>query len=93
MQTEVVHVLVSWAWRIQSSSGSCSSSARVPNPPGTTRMSGLGTSSSDASATSESVSDSLRTGPASSATKIVSVSGTLFSTSCGPVMSRAVKRS
>ena len=65
----------------------------MPYPPGTTRMSGLGTSAIEASATRDSVSDSLRTGPASSATKIVSVAGTLFSTSCGPVMSRAVKRS
>ncbi len=67
--------------------------ARVPKPPGTTTISGLVTSSIEASATSERVSDSLRTGPASSATKIDSLPGTELRTSCGPVMSRAVKRS
>ena len=93
MQTEVVQVLVSWTVLIQSCSGSCSRSIRLPKPPGTTTMSGLWTSSSEASATRERVSDSLRIGPAFSATKIDSLPGTELKTSCGPMMSRAVKRS
>ena len=56
-------------------------------------MSGSGTSSSLASATIERVSDSFRIGPVCSATKTDSLPGTELRTSCGPVMSRAVKRS
>ena len=64
MQTLVVKVVASWTSRIQSWSGSCSSSVRLPKPPGTTTMSGLVTSSREASATRESVSDSFGRDPA-----------------------------
>jgi len=50
VQTDVVHWLVSWAARIQSSSGFGVSSARVPKPPGTMSTSGCGTAESGSSA-------------------------------------------
>ena len=50
VQTEVVHSDVSSARRIQASSRSSSSTASVPVPPGTTMMSGSGSSSKAASA-------------------------------------------
>lgn len=54
VHTEVVHWLVSWAPRIPSSTRFSVMSARAPKPPGTSTISGCGTTVSGSSATSAS---------------------------------------
>src|SRR4051794_18403040 len=66
---------------------------RVPAPPGTTRISGCGTSSKDFSTSMVSIRVSVRIGPGSAATKSTRAPGRRESTSYGPTASSAVKRS
>jgi hypothetical protein len=75
VHTDVVQVLVASAARSQSRSTSLSICGVWPGPPGTTTMSGVGTSARVLSAVMARLPVSVRTGPACSATKTVSESG------------------
>ena len=75
MHTDVVHCDVSCAARSQASVGSSVVSALVPQPPGNTITSGLGTSVSARSACSASIEFSVRLGPGSEAMKCTVASG------------------
>src|SRR4051794_9751137 len=66
---------------------------RVPAPPGTTRISGCGTSANDFSTSMVNIRVSVLTGPGSAATKSTRAPGRRESTSYGPTASSAVKRS
>lgn len=91
VQTEVVQVLVSSAVRSQARTSGSPMVSRESGPPGTSTMSGRGTSARVLSATRARLPWSLRTGPVSLATKTVSAPGMRARSSYGPTASSVVK--
>src|SRR5262245_9938104 len=87
--TDAVHVVVSWTWRSHARMAGSRRARTSPPPPGTTTMSGRGTSSSVRSATSASPFRPLVLGPRVLAGKTTSAPGSHWSTSFGPTASCA----
>ena len=81
VHTDVVQLLAASARRSQSCTGPSPICSSWPGPPGTSTMSGCGTSSRAASAVIVSMPVSARTGPACSAVKITSAPFSRLSTS------------
>jgi hypothetical protein len=93
VQTEHVQSVVRCALRTQLTRFVSFIIERVPMPPGTTTMSGFGSSSSARSATILSMPLSVAIGPGSAATNVTFAPGRRLSVSYGPTASSAVKRS